>query len=63
MVMAVREITFQCDHCGYADEEAEYRSVEEALENGWFIVRGPERMLGGDGERVFCDRDCMVANL
>lgn len=51
-----------CDFC-LDDYDDEFRSEEEALESGWFIVRGPERELGGNGEKVYCSHMCMVADL
>lgn len=59
--MAVRELILTCDYCGHEDDE--HLSREEAQEFGWYIVFGPERVLGGKGERAYCDRDCLVADL
>lgn len=59
--MAIQEMVFTCDHC-YAGDDS-YRSVEDAAEFGWFIVRGPERVLGGDGEKVYCSQDCLTADI
>jgi hypothetical protein len=50
-----------CDHC--TEETDEYETVAEAMEFGWWIVRGPERYLGGNGERVYCSKECLGSDL
>ena len=59
--MAIQMLVLTCDHCGFVADE--YNSVEEACENGWWIVKGPERTLGGDGERTYCSLDCLGDDL
>lgn len=59
--MAIRTYTITCDWCG--EEAEEYDNDHEANECGWYILWGPERDLGGNGERAYCSRDCLVADL
>lgn len=59
--MAVRELVLTCDYCTQEDDE--HLSREEAQEAGWFVLFGPERELGGNGERAYCSKDCLVADL
>lgn len=59
--MAIQQMVLTCDYCETTDEEL--LSEEEAQESGWYIVRGPERELGGRGERVYCELACLHADL
>lgn len=61
--MAIKLMTLTCDgsFCNY--EADDYRTEAEAMEEGWFILRGPERELGGTGEKCFCSRDCLEGSL
>lgn len=60
--MAILTYSITCDYCGNAQED-EFQSDSEAMEFGWYIVRGPERELGGNGERAYCSSECLVADL
>lgn len=61
--MALRALVLECDS-NYCDNHADdFRTPEEATEEGWFILKGPERELGGNGERVYCSKSCMETDL
>lgn len=59
--MAVTTFLIRCDYCG--DQTDEFDNDDEANEFGWYVIFGPERDLGGDGERAYCCKDCLVADL
>lgn len=62
--MAVRYMSFTCDLCTTElEDDEDIRSPEEAAEMGWYIVHGPERMLGGLGERCYCSLECLLQDL
>lgn len=61
--MAVKYMSFVCDLCTEELEEEDIRSAEEAAEVGWYIVHGPERILGGMGERCYCSLECLLQDL
>jgi len=60
----IKRMSFACDNpiCYKSDETEDFLSEEEALESGWFILRGPERYLG-NGERVYCSLECLDDSL
>lgn len=68
--MAVSTLILECDHCrdeyrddaGLVDDSLESRQ-KRATEEGWYILFGPERDLGGDGVRAYCCADCMESDL
>ena len=62
--MALKTMVLTCDY-SYCDStsDEDYRTEAEALEDGWFILRGPERSMGGDGEKTYCSRECLEADL
>ena len=61
MAMAVKSYVITCDHCEFTTDE--YGQDADATEAGWYIVWGPERILGGTGELAFCSADCLEAGL
>lgn len=61
--MAIKYLTVTCDGPYCNNESDEYEDIDEALEMGWFILRGPERILGGDGEKCYCSTDCLEQDL
>lgn len=61
--MAIKHMSFTCDLCTEELEEEDIRSAEEAAEVGWYIVAGPERILGGTGERCYCSLECCLQDL
>lgn len=59
--MAVREMVLTCDNCGFEDDE--HLNRDDAREAGWYILLGPERDLGRDGERAYCCKSCLESDL
>lgn len=59
--MALKSFTIQCDHC-LAEGDDGFAEVSEALDSGWFIVQGPDYMIGAD-EKTYCCLDCLQADL
>lgn len=57
----IKQVTMTCDYCDHESED-DFRSLEEALEFGWFVLQGPERLLGRQ-EIVFCSKECLLAEL
>lgn len=62
--MAIKKMSLTCDneYC-YSTPEQEFEFEAEALEAGWFILKGPERHLGGNGEKVYCSIECLEQDL
>ena len=71
--MAVHTFVLTCDHCAneYKDDASGYEDYADSLETrqkrateeGWYIVFGPERDLGGDGVKAYCSAYCMESDL
>lgn len=58
--MAIKTLVFTCDHCGHEGEE--FGDEREALQNGWFVVKGADYIFGSN-EKVYCCMDCLRADL
>ncbi len=71
--MAIATFVLTCDWCQdeYKDSASGYEDYADSLETrqkrateeGWYILFGPERDLGGDGVKAYCGHDCMQSDL
>lgn len=69
--MAISTFVLTCDHCGEEHKDDGGRDEMDSLESrqkmateeGWYILLGPERDLGGNGERAYCSMECMEMDL
>ena len=56
--MAIDKIVVTCDGCGYENEE-HVEEERDLLGLGWFVLQGPDIILGGD-DRAYCSKECLA---